>query len=271
MTLSREQLMQYNAIGYATDPHFLSPREVAGLVAELERFKRQGLIRNVSTSGDGRTPANTAANLQIIPLFDKSPLIRALPFHPKVVGAVSQLIGEPALLHLDQIFLKPAQHGAGTSWHQDNHYFQLKDMMMGIGIWIALHPATKANGTMHVVPGMFREMLPHTRDLNSDHHFQCFPPEDQAVAVELPAGGALFFAYGVPHCTRANTTDRERAGLALHFMREDHAPADLVKPDRRERPLVNGPNATGGEREYGVRVAGTFEQELEKALAAAGC
>jgi ectoine hydroxylase-related dioxygenase (phytanoyl-CoA dioxygenase family) len=28
----------------------------------------------------------------------------------------------------------------------------------------------------------------------------------------------MFFAYGTPHATGANTTDRERAGVALHFI-----------------------------------------------------
>ena len=41
-------------------------------------------------------------------------VIRALPFEPKVVDAVTSLIGERVVLHLDQCFLKPAHNGAGT-------------------------------------------------------------------------------------------------------------------------------------------------------------
>ncbi|MDX9976333.1 MAG: phytanoyl-CoA dioxygenase family protein, partial [FCB group bacterium] len=118
MVFSEQQMREYREIGYTTVRDFFTKREVEALRAELERFKDEGLLHNVSTDGDGKTHSKTAANLQVIPLFDKSMLYRALPFHPKVVSAITELVGEPAMLHLDQIFLKPAQHGKGTSWHQ---------------------------------------------------------------------------------------------------------------------------------------------------------
>jgi ectoine hydroxylase-related dioxygenase (phytanoyl-CoA dioxygenase family) len=49
-------------------------------------------------------------------------------------------------------------------------------------------------------------------------------PEDEAVAIELPAGGAAFFNYGIAHSTKPNTTERERAGLASHFLHADYVP-----------------------------------------------
>lgn len=267
MVFTPKQLSDFHEIGYTTMPNFFSEREVEALRAELDRFQREGLIRNVSTEGDGVTHSEKAKNLQVIPLHDKSDLMRAMPFSPRLVAAVTELIGEPFLLQLDQIFLKPGNHGAGTSWHQDNHYFGISDPSKGVGVWTALHDSTVANGTMHVVPRMWKEPLKHERDLKSDHHFQCFPPEDQAEAIELPAGGVLFFCYGVPHCTKGNTTDKERGALALHFVREDFATDDLVKPGRKTNPVIAGPNATGGEAEYGVKVAGTWEQEVDKVLA----
>src|SRR5262249_15142875 len=42
---------------------------------------------------------------------------------------------------------------------------------------------------------------------------------------------------------------------------------DLIAPDRDYRPYLTGPEATGGLREYGVEVAGTWEREVERALA----
>ena len=130
----------------------------------MERFKREGLVRNVATDGDGTTHSTTKANLQLIPLFDKSDLVRALPFDAKVVEAVGQLIGEPFLLHLDQMFLKPARHGVGTAWHQDNAYFRIADPLRGTAMWIAIHDATLANGTLHLIPGSHRERYEHRRD-----------------------------------------------------------------------------------------------------------
>ena len=125
---------------------------------------------------------------------------------------MGQLIGDPVRLRLDQIFLKPGKHGVGTNWHQDNAYFQIPDPLLGVALWTAVHAGTAANGTMRVIPGSFRTQYEHSRDGDSNHHVRCYPPEEEAVTIELPAGGALFFAYGVAHATGANTTDKRPGG-----------------------------------------------------------
>ncbi len=263
MVFTGAQVAHFQEQGYVAVPDFWTAREAAAMQAETERLKREGLLRNVATEGDGRTQARSRANLQICPVSPKSEFFRAMPFAPKVVEAVGRLIGDPVLLRLDQIFLKPARHGAGTNWHQDNAYFQIPDPMQGVALWTAVHEATAANGTMRVIPGSFRTPYEHARDGDSDHHIRCYPPEEEAVLVELPAGGALFFAYGVAHATGANETDRERAGMALHFLTESAADA-AHGMEGGTHPYLSGPEATGGLREYGVRVAGTWEAEVAR-------
>jgi ectoine hydroxylase-related dioxygenase (phytanoyl-CoA dioxygenase family) len=262
--LTAAQLADYERDGYIAMPGFFDQREVAAMVAELERFKREGLGRNVATDGDGSTHSRTKINYQIIPLNDKSALFRALPYHPKVMTAVSQCIGQPFVRYLDQIFLKPGKSGAGTQWHTDNAYFKISDPTKGVGLWIALHDATVANGTMHMLPGVYRQTFDHGRDLGSDHHITMQADESKAVPVELAAGGAIFFNYGVPHCTKANTTDKERAGLAYHFLRTDYVPPAKDFGLRKDLIHVTGPEASGGLNEYGVRVEGTWDAAVAK-------
>ena len=262
MTFTDAQVAQFREQGCVAVPDFWTAREAAAMQAELERLKRDGLLRNVATDGDGRTHSQAKANLQICPIYPRSEFFRAMPFAPKVAAAVGRLIGDPVVLHLDQIFLKPARHGAGTHWHQDNAYFQIPDPLRGTALWTALHAATAANGAMRVIPGSFRTAYEHGRDPDSDHHIRCYPPEDEAVTVELPAGGALFFAYGVAHATGANATDRERAGLALHFLHE--SAVGEAQGMGGAHPYLSGPQASGGEREYGVRVAGTWDAQVAR-------
>jgi hypothetical protein len=73
-------------------------------------------------------------------------------------------------------------------------------------------------------------------------------------------------AHCSPHATGLNTTEHERAGVALHFLRADYAQDELVAPGRDYRPYLTGPQATGGVREYGEVVAGTWEREVARAL-----
>jgi 2-oxoglutarate-dependent dioxygenase len=260
------QIRHFGEHGYLPVPRFFNERETAAIQAEVERLEQAGLLRNVATAGDGETPSRSRRNLQLCPMYRHSPLFRALPFHPRVVEAVRQLIGDPVLLHLDPVFLKPAGDGMGTAWHQDNAYFKISDPLKGTAMWIAVHEATVANGTLRVIPGSFRQEYPHSRDLNSDHHIRCYPPEERAVPVELPAGGVVFFCYGTAHSTGPNHTDRPRAGAAFHFLRTDYAQADLVESGRDYRPHLTGPLASGGEQEYGAKVAGTWETEVERLL-----
>jgi phytanoyl-CoA hydroxylase len=266
MALTDEQIEQFRTHGYVALPRFFHAEEVAAMQAEVERLKREGLLRNVATDGDGKTHSTTKQNLQLCPMYNRSAFFRAMPFDPKVIAAIRQLIGDPVLLHLDQIFLKPGRHGAPTNWHQDNAYFQIRDPLKGTAMWTAVHEATVANGTMHIIPDSFQVKYEHSRDPDSDHHIRCYPPEERAVPIELPAGGVLFFAYGTAHCTRANNTDKERAGMALHFLNADYAKEDLIAPDRDTRPYLTGPQATGGLREYGVKVAGTWDEEVKRML-----
>jgi phytanoyl-CoA hydroxylase len=266
--LNAEQRGCYARDGYFTIPHFFDAREVSAMVAELERFKRDGLGRNVATDGDGATHSRARINYQIIPLNDKSTLFRSLPYHPKVVSVIRQCIGDPFVRYLDQIFLKPGNSGAGTNWHADNAYFKIADPTKGIGMWIALHDATIANGTMHMLPGVFGQKFDHERDLGSDHHIAMKVADDARVeAIEMKAGGALFFNYGVPHCTKGNTTDRERAGLAYHFLRTDFVPDRVGFGPRKDLIHITGADASGGVNEYGAAVQGTWEAEVERMLA----
>jgi phytanoyl-CoA hydroxylase len=264
MRISEEQVRQFRDKGYLAVPDFFNRREASAIAAEVERLKQAGAFRNVSTDGDGATRSKAKENLQICPLYDKSEFFRAFPFQPKVLDTIPRLIGDPVILHLDQLFLKPGRHGVGTNWHQDNAYFKIPDPMLGTAMWTAVHDATIANGTIEVIPGYVNEKLEHSRDPNSDHHVRCYPDESRAVKVELPAGGVVFFAYGVPHCTRANTTDRERAGLAYHFFNQSQL-KDAAGVTIGTK--MTGPEATGGAKEYGVDLRQTWDSFVNRALA----
>ena len=263
---SSEEIQQFRSQGWVAKDQFWSAREVAAMCSELERLKSIGLLRNVATAGDGSTPATDKINLQLCPMFPHSQLYRAMPFAEKAISAVQQLIGDPVVLHLDQVFLKPGRQGSGTNWHQDNAYFQIDDPLKGTAMWTAVHEATIANGTIHVIPGSFRIQYEHSRDPYSDHHIRCYPPEDEALAIELPAGGAAFFAYGVAHCTLANSTEHERAGVALHFINGAMDATAKGGFPLSKRPYLTGPSASGGLKEHGERIAGSWQRQVDAAL-----
>jgi phytanoyl-CoA hydroxylase len=265
MQFNQQQIEQFRTEGYLAVPDFWKPEEIAAMRIELEVLQSKGLLNNVATEGDGKTKATSVANLQLCPMSPHSNLFRAISFAPKVIDSVEQLIGGPIVLQLDQVFIKPAKHGSGTNWHQDNAYFQIKNPLHGTALWTAVHDANLSNGTIRVIPKSFHEPLEHTRDPQSNHHIRCYPDESQAVPIELKAGGAVFFAYGTPHATGANTTETDRAGVALHFLNQAAVPTDGSFETGRN-PILSGPNRSTGEKEYGKVIAGTWENEVAMLL-----
>ena len=84
---------------------------------------------------------------------------------------------------------------------------------------------------------------------------------------EIRAPGiAGTYSNTTAHATKANTTHRERAGIAFHFLHTDCVERANLIDKNRGQPLLVGPEASGGRAEYGVQVAGTWEQEIERVL-----
>ena len=83
----------------------------------------------------------------------------------------------------------------------------------------------------------------------------------------MPTG--RFALSPAPIGTGHNNTAEPRAGLAIHFLHTDYAEPQLVEENRTTRPYLTGREATGGVKEYGVKIVGTWEQEVERVLAKA--
>ena len=246
--LTDAEVGQYKEAGYTIVPGFFAPAEIAALKREVDRWVAAGLPRDVSI-------AETKRNLQLIPVWPHSRLFRAVPFHPKVVAAVATLLGDPVVKILDQMFYKPAGDGMGTNWHTDNAYFRIPEPIRGCAMWIAIDDATRENGTLKVIPGVYERELLHARDPDSDHHIRTHVDESDAVHCELEAGGVVLFCFGTPHATGSNRSARGRAGVGIHFVNLDHASDEMRAGDRWQHVHLTGEAATGGKREYGETVS----------------
>jgi hypothetical protein len=134
---------------------------------------------------------------------------------------VDGLIGQNPILFQEMALVKPPLIGSEKPWHQDNAYFSVAPLNSIIGVWIALDDATVENGCMHVIPG--------GHQVGALRHFHGSDCEivkgrldtSKAVAVPVPAGGALFFYGLLPHETPANRSPHRRRALQFHFRAAD--------------------------------------------------
>jgi phytanoyl-CoA hydroxylase len=134
---------------------------------------------------------------------------------------------EPLLWQTMYIFKQP-RIGGEVRWHQDASYLFTQPSGV-IGFWVAIEDAHRDNGCLWVQPGGHRSPLreiyevdPYTRlgrlrSLDSTP----WPGEEDAVAVEVPAGSLVMFHDHMPHYSSQNRSKRSRHAFTLHFGEAD--------------------------------------------------
>ena len=270
--LSDREINGFRTEGFVAVANFFSAHEVAAMRAGLDELQTAGKLINLAAEDDG------GEQWVNCPLGYHHAFFRALPFHSKVRAVASQLVGDPAYKHEDQFVIAPPRVGLGTNWHQDNHYWRIRDVRKGTAMWIPLTDATRANGTIRVVPRAFDTLLEHTDDPERADQSRCYPPEERAVPIELEAGGALFFCLGTPHCTSPNESDGPRIALAYHFLSGDYQNPELwgmtdpsaqgfpliVEAGTEGAPYLSGDAYSRGRREYGRDMEAELRDEFAR-------
>jgi ectoine hydroxylase-related dioxygenase (phytanoyl-CoA dioxygenase family) len=227
----------------------MTPREqpVPLTRAQVESFRRDGFLRIESITDDAETRVLRA-------LFDevfrkdggfadgdrielgadaaRAPLPQVVNperYAPRLVeglayrnaGAIArQLLGPACAPTGHHAILKPARIGGDTPWHQDEAYWDPRYAHRALSIWVALQPATLANGCMRFIRGSHRgPVLPHQL-ISADAHglrLSGEAPGGQQAACELPAGGATVHDGRTVHGAGANASGEPRRALVFGF------------------------------------------------------
>src|SRR5919106_1865841 len=229
------------ATAYARDGYFFpydvtSEAEAAGLLADFEAAEAE--------IGEDRARLSLLRSYpsQLLPSF--SGLIR----HPRLIDAVSQIIGPDLLVWSCGFFIKEPGSKSYVSWHQDLNYWGL-DGDDEVTAWLALTPATVETGCMRFVPGSHRKKdVPHVDSFAQDNLLtrgqEIAVEVDEAIAVNvlLRAGQASFHHGHMFHASGPNATNSRRLGVAIRFV------APSMKQTSGEKLLVSH---VSGKDEYG--------------------
>jgi polysaccharide pyruvyl transferase WcaK-like protein len=114
---------------------------------------------------------------------------------------------------------KPARKGTHLPWHQDAGDVWKLDRDPLITSWIALDPATRANGCVQVIPGTHRlGLLSRNGSTISDAHATLYCPDEAIVHLEVEAGHAVVLHNWMLHRSGINGTDVPRRALSACYM-----------------------------------------------------
>src|SRR4030095_8407186 len=203
--------------GFARDGYYfpydaISEDAAAELLADLEAAEAEVAGDRAKLSLLRSYPA------QLLPSFAR--LIR----HPRLIEAVSQLIGPDLLVWSCGFFIKEAGSKSYVSWHQDLNYWGL-DGEQEVTAWVSLTPATVENGCMRFVPGSHnRKVVPHVDSFAPDNlltrgqEIAVEVDEASAVDVVLRAGQASFHHGHMFHASGPNRTSSRRVATAIRYI-----------------------------------------------------
>ncbi len=242
---SEREMAHYNRDGFVVRRKMFAAQEVKRFQAAAERARAAALAlceQGRSYSLDGKRFVDAGDTTLQFEHAPGSQLIRVIePVHqldavfdeliddPRITLPMRQLVGAPEIaLWTDKLNLKPPRQGSGFGWHQDSPYWihdcdhvdQLPNVM------ISFDDASQENGCFRIIRASHtRGILPGTNDGSQLGGFftdpACFEEADQ-LAMQVPAGSAIFFN---PHCVHGslpNHSDLPRRAIVITYQPAGH-------------------------------------------------
>ena len=276
MSLTTEQLENYQKDGFLVLPDFVSAVDCDRLRARAEQLVQQfdprGITSIFSTreqsrltdryflesasdirfffeedafSSDGQLKQEKEKSINKIghALHELDPEFSSFSRAPAIRELVNDLaIKNPLLLQSMYIFKQP-RIGGEVTCHQDGT-FLYTDPFDIAGLWFALEDATLENGCLWAIPGGHKLGLKSrwVRDGNGGMKFEVFDSEpwdeDKLVPLEVNKGSLILLHGLLPHKSLANRSAHSRHAYTLHVIS-----ADSTYPETNwlQRPAENPP------------------------------
>ncbi len=226
--LSQGQLDYYDENGYIGVTGVLSEDEIVALRRVTDEFVEKS--REVTEHNEifDLEPGHTQSNPRVRRI--KSPCLYHTVYdqtlrHPKILGIVSQLIGDGIRYNGHKLNMKYPEFGSPVEWHQDWAFYpHTNDDLLAVGV--VIDDMTVENGALMVLPGTHKGPT-------LDHHQNGafvgavtepdFTPDD-AVPIELEAGGITIHHVRALHGSAPNTSDKPRRLLLFQYCAVDAWP-----------------------------------------------
>ncbi len=213
--------------GYLPLPGILSEEVRAALVRRVDEL--------AAIEGDkaGSEVHQEAGTTRLSDLVNKDPIFEVCFTHPKVLAAISHVLGGD--LKLSSLNFRAALPGHGLqALHCDwGSAVEPGDYYVCNSIWL-LDEFTAENGATRVVPGSNRSGK-RPQDVLADPS----APHPDQVLLTAPAGTVVIFNSHTWHGGTLNRTDQPRRALHSYFCRREQKQqldqAAYIRPETRAR------------------------------------
>ena len=264
--LKQEELERYREDGYLVVRGMLSPAEVEvlGKTAREDRVLDQH--SSGRADGEGGTVRLSLWNHPTDTIYGM--IARSERF----VGAAEQILEGEVYHYHSKMIMKDAKVGGAWAWHQDYGYWYQNGVLFPllISAFIAVDPATRANGCLQVIrgshhAGRVEHVLTGDQAGADMERVEQLLKRQELVYVEMEPGDTIFFHANLLHRSARNDSEHPRWSMVVCYnaarndpYKESHHPryTPLKKvPD--EAILEVGARRFGAEgEEAGFIVAG---------------
>ncbi|MEM8499397.1 MAG: phytanoyl-CoA dioxygenase family protein [Pseudomonadota bacterium] len=211
--LTHQQIDDFHVLGFVGCVDVMSEDEAAVIMQKLECSERDfpELI-----NPEKRNNAHVCFTF-----------LDELAYHPRIVGAVEDLLGPDLSLWASVLFIKEPSSPQFVSWHQDATYMGMNSNDF-VTPWLALSHSNQDTGCMSMIPGSHKESIYEHKDTFADDNIltrgQKVVGMDASTAVDLVLKpGQMSLHHGqIIHGSRPNRSKERRIGFALQsYMRPD--------------------------------------------------
>ena len=172
---------------------------------------------------------------------------------PAIARIASYFLGDDLVLKFNSCFLKPARTGSATPWHQDNGLWRDGDTA-AFNFWMALDPATRANGCLQMMPGSHKGGDHPARPLPGQHPRRAAPAPDRRHSGPRPSRRN----WTGRHCVLAQQHVALQPAQSQRTGAHRHRRGLLESEPHRLEPQMVCPQMLVGEKERGtVRAVST--------------
>ncbi|MEU7814337.1 phytanoyl-CoA dioxygenase family protein [Pseudonocardia sp. NPDC049154] len=223
--VSDEQVTHYQRVGWVHVPELLPADLTQEMLARIGEGFRVKPSRNENWIEDEKFT-------DILSIYNgmawKDDLFHSIATSPRMTSLAQALLGgEPGQFVHDMAFVKPAEHGAESSMHQD-FPFSPFDRPGTMTVWVALTDMTPDMGTLeflsgsHTVGPLGRYNRKAGDDMRAANPWLAdrFPLEG---GLHLRAGDATVHHDLTVHGSQPNSTPRTRSAYTARYM-----PADVL-------------------------------------------
>lgn len=237
--IAPEQIERYERDGYLVLPDLFSAEEVAVLLKELDRVRRDPAIAD---SGKTITEPESGAIRSVFAIHKDNALFGRVARDERIAGIARFLLGGELYVHQSRMNFKPGFSGKEFYWHSDFETWHVEDgmpRMRALSCSILLTDNEPHNGPLLLIPGSHKHYVRCVGATPENHYEESLRkqqfgvPDDNSLSEMAsrygidtalgPAGSVVFFDSNILHGSNSNITPSARSNLFYVYNHVDNA------------------------------------------------